>query len=447
MELTGTSNSLGEKVRGMTKLDRSMFTQTIQVPGIIVNIKSLKHLNKCFKKSMLKMPNIKAIADLETDNLCFKTHKLLLLDRNQYKSFDDFSEDEKGVMTAHDVDPNSFKMYSLETTYDNLTWDDVLKAVLPTDTDGVGGFSTIGHIVHLNLKDNLNDYKFLIGEVLVDKIKTVKTVINKTNTIDTTFRNFSLELLGGEDNMITINKENGCSFEMDFSKVYWNPKLGNEHARIISQLSPSDIVYDMMAGIGPFAIPASRKQCIVFANDLNPESFKWLEHNVKLNTSKKYKIDLNAYNMDGRDFIRNIVKMDMLKKWKKHGEEIAPPNIHIIMNLPAIATQFLDVFKGLYTTSDLQAEGATIKPIMPTIHCYCFCKSEDQENEALEMAELGLRMPLPEGATVHNVRNVAPKKDMMCVEFRLTDNVLICQEDETNSPQRKKMRTDTGGDI
>jgi tRNA (guanine37-N1)-methyltransferase len=36
---------------------------------------------------------------------------------------------------------------------------------------------------------------------------------------------------------------------------------------------------DVMAGVGPFAVPAAKKGCSVFGNDLNPESVKWMEVN------------------------------------------------------------------------------------------------------------------------------------------------------------------------
>ena len=43
------------------------------------------------------------------------------------------------------------------------------------------------------------------------------------------------------------------------------------------------VVADCMAGVGPFAVPLALRGCEVHANDLNPESFKWLEHNVAAN--------------------------------------------------------------------------------------------------------------------------------------------------------------------
>lgn len=46
------------------------------------------------------------------------------------------------------------------------------------------------------------------------------------------------------------------------------------------------MLYDVFAGVGPFAIPAAKKGCHVHANDLNPDSVHWLQQNVNLNKVK-----------------------------------------------------------------------------------------------------------------------------------------------------------------
>lgn len=52
----------------------------------------------------------------------------------------------------------------------------------------------------------------------------------------------------------------------------------------MQQFEPANgIVADVFAGVGPFAVPAAKKGCAVFANDLNPNSAKWLEKNVEDN--------------------------------------------------------------------------------------------------------------------------------------------------------------------
>lgn len=47
--------------------------------------------------------------------------------------------------------------------------------------------------------------------------------------------------------------------------------------------TPDDIIVDAFAGVGPFALPAAKKGCGVLANDLNPESYKWLSRNIESN--------------------------------------------------------------------------------------------------------------------------------------------------------------------
>jgi tRNA (guanine37-N1)-methyltransferase len=40
---------------------------------------------------------------------------------------------------------------------------------------------------------------------------------------------------------------------------------------------------DMFAGVGPFSVPAAKICKRVYANDLNPQSVKYLKENAKLN--------------------------------------------------------------------------------------------------------------------------------------------------------------------
>lgn len=119
----------------------------------------------------------------------------------------------------------------------------------------------------------------------MDKSSTIRTVINKTNDVGTEseYRTFSYELLVGDPDMnVEIQSEN-CTFTFDYSKVYWNPRLNTEHRRLVAQFQPGEAVCDLTAGVGPFAVPAGKKNVFVWANDLNPDSYSSLQAAIQTN--------------------------------------------------------------------------------------------------------------------------------------------------------------------
>ncbi len=96
-------------------------------------------------------------------------------------------------------------------------------------------------------------------------------------------------------------RQHGVVFRLDYGQVYWNSRLEHEHKRcdafmrrparaalnarhrLASSFRPGAVVCDMMAGIGPFALPAARRRVMVHANDLNPQCAHYLRLNARLN--------------------------------------------------------------------------------------------------------------------------------------------------------------------
>ena len=197
------------------------------------------------------------------------------------------------------------------------------------------------------------------------------------------------------------------------------------------------MAYDVFAGVGPFAVPAAKKGITVLANDLNPESYKWLNENAK----QKLNAPLLTFNIDGRDFIRNVVKKDLLDRWQGTHEDqkkMETPDlnrIHFFMNLPELAVEFLDVFPGLFQDVD---PADLIHFQLPRVHCYCFSKSDDPQKDARERVENVLGYPLDDSHRVRIVRNVAPNKEMLCVVFVLHKEVLF---GGTEPPEKKAKLT------
>jgi tRNA (guanine37-N1)-methyltransferase len=119
----------------------------------------------------------------------------------------------------------------------------------------------------------------------LDKSSSIRTVINKVDNVGTEseFRTFNYEVLAGDHDMMTHVREADCVFEFDYAKVYWNSKLDTEHKRITDMFNPGEVVCDVMAGIGPFAIPAGKRGVFVWANDMNPDSYSCLEKGIQKN--------------------------------------------------------------------------------------------------------------------------------------------------------------------
>lgn len=157
----------------------------------------------------------------------------------------------------------------------------------------------------------------------------IQTVVNKVGTITNEFRVPKFEILAGKNDMVTEVKQYRATFKLDYGLVYWNSRLEHEHMRLVSQFHEGDIICDMFAGIGPFAIPAAQKGCIVHANDLNPNSIHYLMINAKIN---KVEDRVFTYNMDAREFMRQL--METLISEDIPESEVADSDACIVQKLP-----------------------------------------------------------------------------------------------------------------
>lgn len=417
--------------------NRKDFTKKISVPILLIDTQkvNLNNVVRLLKAHLLKIQKFQAVKDGK-----------VYLNPEIVKEFSQLPAEE---LINAGIDENSLKYEDITLGYDNWKADELIRAIIPENIEPATSFSRIGHIIHLNLKEELLPYKAAISQIFLDKTPNCRTVINKAQNIDNTFRNFQIELLKGDADFHVQVKENGVNFEFDFSSVYWNPRLSTEHERLVKLLNPNDFLYDVFAGVGPFSVPAGRNRVNVLANDLNPHSFKWLEHNVKKNKCDKY---VKVFNKDGREFILNDVKRNLLERIQQREIDPVDYSIHIAMNLPALSVTFLNAFVGLLKGNENNIKHSNSIPT-PIIHCYCFVKGiEDSKCMAKELAEEHIGFKLIPNETLKEisfVRNVAPNKDMMRVDILLTSDILFdnishkrsndsCNNDDDEIPRCKK---------
>ena len=196
-------------------------------------------------------------------------------------------------------------------------------------------FDTIGDIVILEIPENLQDKKQIIGDAAL-KFTKRKAIYMKKSAIKGTTRVRDLEFLSGVDDSVTIHKEHGARLKLDVREVYFSPRLATERKRVMESVKDGEKILDMFCGIGPFPIVIARNKNVnITAVDINESAIRYLNENIKLN---KLEGRIETYCGD----IREVSKSFNLKFDR------------IIMNLPGLAYTFLDV------TVDLINDGGII---------------------------------------------------------------------------------------
>ena len=104
------------------------------------------------------------------------------------------------------------------------------------------------------------------------------------------------------------------------------------------------MIADVFAGIGPFAVPMAMRGSRVYANDLNPDSVRWLTRNVEANKASPR---VTISEDDGRSFVRRLLGPPASASASADPMPFGPFD-HVVMNLPANAIEFLDAFVGAF---------------------------------------------------------------------------------------------------
>lgn len=405
--------SFAEKSKdgSLLKNVKQHFRQSISVAALKVDARESSSVQDTpsLKPSVLRVPKIRSLA-VDPDD---KSKRLLLLNVPEVKSLSEAAQDF--------IESNRLPVTLSEVSVDWEYWtvEEVLSALLPEGlAEGTPtAFTTTGHIAHLNLREEYLAYRYIIGQVILEKNRPIRTVVNKLDSIDTQFRFFKMEKLAGVDEYEVTVSESNCTFTFDFRTVYWNSRLHTEHERLVSSFEPYEVVSDVMAGVGPFAVPAAKKGVYVLANDLNPASYESMLLNSKKN---KVHDKLHCYCEDGRHFIRESIQRCWNQPWpgiptaeEKKIEDLAaatqkgrakqrherekglqmkevergPPRrliSHFVMNLPGSALEFLDAFPGSYkglSEQEVDKEMAKEGVKFPTVHVHCFTRNLKHPHE------------------------------------------------------------------
>ncbi len=188
-------------------------------------------------------------------------------------------------------------------------------------------FDTIGDIVILEIPEELESKKNKIGKATLDFTKR-KSIYMKKSAVHGTIRIRDLELIAGEDDPVTIHKEHGARLKLNVKEVYFSPRLATERKRVSESVCDGENILDMFCGIGPFPIVIGRNHDVnITGVDINENAIKYFKENIELNKLKNVEAICGDVGEVSETF---KTKFD-----------------RIIMNLPGLAYDFLDVAMNL----------------------------------------------------------------------------------------------------
>lgn len=454
-------------------IDRAAFETSMTVRALRVPVEKTDAVLRALRGFALDVPRVKAVVRDPSEGR--ERERLVLLnDRVVDDSLQGVPEDKLSAVKAH-VETFDMTTYEVPLTYEYFNAAQALSKLLPPGVEIPSSFETIGHVAHMNLRDEHAEYKYLIGKVVLDKNERLKTVVNKVGSIESEFRVPEWELLAGDPSLVTEVKQHGMTFKLDFGTVYWNSRLETEHKRLVDSFADTDVICDATSGVGPFSVPAAQRGIRCFASDLNPDCSKYLKINAQENRVKNL---VKCYNMDARVFIKALLSplasddVDHEKAWVAHkaahdaalsefnakkreakekktpfretkpklvwaaaeddGEPPAGSTFdHLITNLPASGIEFLDCLKGSFDRKVWAGRD------LPMIHTYTFKAATETDDDVVRRGSGHLGAEIT-NATVSEVRDVSPNKLMVLLSFRITPDVAFPSENEETDAKRQR---------
>ncbi len=148
------------------------------------------------------------------------------------------------------------------------------------------GVQFISDVAILNLKNELLPFKKEIGNAVMELLPKSSAVWIRTGTISGQFRKpEGLEHVAGSKDTEITHSENRIRYKFDFTKIMFAKGNITERKYLPQLIQENEIIVDMFAGIGYFSLGIAKyaNPKKIYAIEINPVSFNYLEENIKLN--------------------------------------------------------------------------------------------------------------------------------------------------------------------
>ena len=302
----------------------------------------IKHLKVPDREAQNAKDFLESIGALNTDFLPFKGNGFILWPLNFKEDTLDFAST---VDILTDFEGEVVEFSGIPATKTSRDY----RKKLPKEIQEVAqrAFDIFGDIAIIRLPDELSESSDSIAQALLGSNPNISKVALDLG-VEGQYRLRKLELIGGEPGFVSVHKENGLTFKLDISKVYFSPRLAMERQRISELVNSGERILDAFAGAAPFSVTLAKRGCRVTAVDANPDSEKWAHGNFHLNH-----IPVSDY-----DFIRSRIE-DVVAGLDNYDR--------IIMNNPTKSLSYVNLLSPLVRPGGY-------------IHLYCMAPKDGSFN-------------------------------------------------------------------
>jgi tRNA (guanine37-N1)-methyltransferase len=145
-------------------------------------------------------------------------------------------------------------------------------------------FDVVGRVAIIKLPEELVPHRRIVGRAVLAAHPNLRSV-TLDRGVEGEYRVRRLEVIAGGEDLETVHREYGVPLLVDPSKAYFSPRLATERWRVTRLVAPGEVVLDLFAGVGPWAILIAKHRSPrrVLAVDANPHAVEYLRRNVELN--------------------------------------------------------------------------------------------------------------------------------------------------------------------
>jgi tRNA (guanine37-N1)-methyltransferase len=153
-----------------------------------------------------------------------------------------------------------------------LKWTEAEAELLPRS------FDVVGDIVLIRIPEELRSRSAEIGDALRRFVPGIR-LVGADFGVHGKARRRRLVAISGSGPWRTRHRENGIEFDVDVDRAYFSPRLAREHELVSVEVEPSDRVFDLCCGVGPFSLTIAKRERAreIIAIDANPAATQLLE--------------------------------------------------------------------------------------------------------------------------------------------------------------------------